>query len=406
MPSETPQKPLIYVTRDIERALGIAPGPSLYIVTNKTPYSEEIKKQYPDFITLIHAPGLSLGTGQLLENSATKELISRVSDNIVVFKNSLRIEGIVQQNGWKLMNPPANLSEKIENKITQVEWLGNLREEYLPLHIVKPTRNLHWNGEPRILQWAHGHTGDGTIKISSENELKYLQEKFPDRLTRSTAVVNGPSFTVNVVIASNKILISNVSYQITGISPFTENSFTTVGNDWSLPPTLLTDSELEMIEKMADRIGVKMQSEGWRGLFGIDVMRDVELNRIYLIEINARQPASTTFESFLQEENRRKGVIGLTTAEAHLKALLGEEITTPLIPVNDGAQVVQRVTSRIKKIFLEKIETLKSQGFKLVTYPNYRPNTDLLRIQSLKGIMVTDGKLNERGREIIKILEA
>jgi hypothetical protein len=48
-----------------------------------------------------------------------------------------------------------------------------------------------------------------------------------------------------------------------------------------------------------------MSAQGWRGLFGIDVIKDLERNAIHLIEINARQPASTSFEAKLQNCTQR-----------------------------------------------------------------------------------------------------
>lgn len=401
-----PQKPLYYITRDIERALGMTPSADYRIISNKTPYGETIQKQYPGFVTLLDSPdGRSLGTGALMEHPETIKIIPQGSD-VLVFKNTARIEPIAAAHGWHLINPKASLSETVENKISQVEWLGDLGKKYLPHHIIMPAKNLAWTGEPFILQWAHGHTGDGTVLISSPTELKSLQQKFPDRITRRTTYVRGPSFTVNAVVAANKILVGNISYQITGIPPFTDNVFTTIGNDWGISHSLLNEVEIEYIENMVSDIGKKLNIAGWRGLFGVDIIRDDEHNTIYMIEINARQPASTTFESFLQNENRIAGVVGLTTFEAHLKSLLNEPIEQPLIPLNDAAQIVQRVTRTVRDIVKDSVDSLESAGYNVVTYPNTQYNTDLIRIQSARNIMETHGRLNDRGIEIEKILKS
>lgn len=392
---------ITYITRDIERALGMPPSAEYSIVTNRTPYGEKLKKQYPDFITLLDSPdSRSLGTGALLEHPETAKIIPANSD-ILVFKNTERIEPIATAKGWHLINPKASLSETVENKISQVEWLGELGKKYLPHHVIMIAKNLAWTGQPFILQWAHGHTGDGTVLINSINDLRSLQQKFPNRVTRRTTYVRGPSFTVNVVVAANKILVGNISYQITGLPPFTDNAFTTIGNDWGLTHKLLNDAEIEYIETMATDIGKKLNIAGWRGLFGIDVIRDDEHNIIRLIEINARQPASTSFESFLQNENRKAGVVGLTTFEAHLKALLNEPIEQPIIPLNDGAQIVQRVTRNVRDVGEDVVGSFELNGYNVITYPNTQYNTDLIRIQSTKSIMETHGQFNEKGKGIV-----
>jgi hypothetical protein len=162
---------------------------------------------------------------------------------------------------------------------------------------------------------------------------------------------------------------------------------------------------------MAQKIGVRMQKDGWKGLFGIDVIYDEEHDLLRLIEINARQPASTTLESEFQSALRAHGVAGITTFDAHLQALLGIPVTTALIPINDGAQIVQRLTQTLlmkneNKHFEDmfNIQGLLKAGYKVISYKNTKPNADILRIQSTQGIMETHLKLNKRGKEITSLI--
>jgi predicted ATP-grasp superfamily ATP-dependent carboligase len=398
---------IIYVTRDIERALGMEPNETYQIVANKTAYAVSIQQKYPDFVHLVDSnekdEGL-LDTWEILENTAVKTLIDELKKKneieILVFKNISKIEEICKKNGWTLLNPSSVLAEKIENKMTQVEYLGALGEKYLPPHALKLTRDITWDKKPIVVQWAHSHTGLGTTVINSNDELKSIKEKFPERMARVSAFVNGPSFTMNVVVGAPKISLGNISYQITGIPPFTENPFTTIGNDWSLTHSLLNETEIAFIETMAGEIATKLLADGWKGLFGIDVMRDDELDKIYLIEINARQPASTTYESQLQAKNRELGVDGQTIFEAHLGMGTG-----PIIPINDGSQIIQRVTRLTQSISAKQIESFKSAGYNTILYSNTEENEDLLRIQSEMGIMETHGRFNKRGKEVIEILK-
>jgi hypothetical protein len=61
-------------------------------------------------------------------------------------------------------------------------------------------------------------------------------------------------FTANIVVTHKEILIGNVSYQITGMLPFTENAFSTIGNDWSVPHTILTEAHTETFDEIAKKI--------------------------------------------------------------------------------------------------------------------------------------------------------
>lgn len=414
-----PTLALIYVTRDIERALGKEPTGDYFIITNRSVYAEKIAAQYPDNVWLVDDEKdgeEKLDTFEILSLPEVREQINKATKEknaqIIVFKNTPRIESIVKENGWHLLNPSATLAEKIENKITQVEWLGDLGR-FLPKHEIKKVADIGWNaptfGKTFIVQWAHSHTGDGTLLITSEAQLNELQQKFPNREARVSEFLKGPSFTVNVV--ENQI--GNISYQITGALPFTENPWTTVGNDWSLTHTILNERHIVEIETIAKKVSEKMMASGWCGLFGIDVMYDEERDQIYLIEINARQPASTTYESELQQKIRKAGVVGQTIFEAHIASLREDTkaVTDKIIPINDGAQIVQRITSKIvigenisdKDTAIKKIE---STGYTCIPYEQnmMKLNSDFLRIQSGRGILAAHNKFNSRGKEIIELV--
>jgi predicted ATP-grasp superfamily ATP-dependent carboligase len=404
-----PKIPVIYVTKSRERAEGLAENEHYEIVSGDD----------------------AIDTLELLGKPETAQKINAAKAAVLVFKNTKQIEELAQKNSWELLNPSAELAETIENKITQVGWLGDLADLLPPHHITlvkKIVREIN-KDTSSIVQWAHSHTGEGTIHIQKESDLKIIQSKFPEREARVTTFIKGPMFTANIVVSENKILIGNISYQITGLAPFTENPFSTVGNDWSIPYNILSEKHLEEFTAIGERVGKKLQSSGWKGLFGIDVVYDEERDKLFLIEINARQPASTTFESHLQEKTRAQGVPGITIFEAHLLALTdslgsdslgsdsardisGETSTNEttahtLIQINDGAQIVQRVTSLTKEIDsakLSSIEKIRNAGFDVITYKNSKANNDLIRIQSDRGIMESHNKLNTRGKLIVELL--
>ena len=368
------KNPIIYITRDRERAEGVA--------ENK-------------YYSIASLDG-SKDTLEILKESNISQ-----DSSIIVFKNNIQIEELAKEKKLKLLNPSAIISEKIENKISQIEWLGDMRN-LLPSHEIIEAGNIEWNKKPFVLQWAHGHTGDGTIFIQKEDDLEIIKEKFPDRQARITEYIKGPVFTVNIVANKKDILIGNINYQITGILPFTENPFSTIGNDWSLTYTLLTQAHIEKIDAVSKDIALKMQKENWKGIFGIDIIYDEEKDKIYLLEINARQTASVTYESQLQGKVRQRGVRGITIFEAHIEALLEKPFSSSLIDINDGAQIIKRVTVN----YDNKPDTkkLEEAGYKIIKYNNTKINSDLIRIQSSRGIMEAHNKFNKRGKEILELL--
>lgn len=265
--------PVVFVTRDIERALGLWPTDEgfattaastastlpYYIITNHTAYGEKIKALYPHNIFLIpYTAGELHDTDELLQHPETATAIQALphaaNARIVVFKNTSRIEKIVQEKGWALANPSAQLAESIENKLTQNAWLaqGNAAIQAMMLPAKQQTvETIVWEKQPLIVQWGHSHTGDGTMLINTKAELDTLATTFGKREARITPYRPGPVYTVNVAIdAQGTIYSGNISYQITGLAPFTDHPWSTVGNDWSLPYSALSPQHLHTIQTM------------------------------------------------------------------------------------------------------------------------------------------------------------
>lgn len=377
-------KPLVYVARDIERALGVAPEGLYLIASNDTPYGREVQKRYPDNVLLVKS-GRILDTHELLESPEVAGLILGRQADVVVFQSSPRIERICKERGWELLNPSAELSREVEEKVSQVRWLSE-DASLLPPHRIALAKDVRFEGSPFVLQWNHSHTGEGTYVIRSEADLEAAAAKFPQRECRVTRFVEGPVFTVNSVV-DDAVIVGNISYQITGLAPFTDLPFSTIGNDWELPRKDEYAAVCAEIQRMAVRIGERLKADGWYGLFGIDAIYDEKAGRTYLLEINARQPASTTLESKLQKEN--------SMFEAHLNALLGLPVQSG--PAVSGAQIVKRVTRDAYEI--DK-DALFDKGLALISYENAEHNKEVLRIQADRGIMEAHNRLNDLGKFI------
>lgn len=395
---------LFYVCRDIERAIGDALTlKNYFIITNKTSFSQEIAREHSNIILI--SDKNQLDTAELLQHDQVKKII-QPKDYIVVFKNNTIIEDICQKNKWNLLNPDSGLADTIESKISQVAWLGRLAK-YLPPHTVDTCEHIKWKNKKFILQFNHSHTGQGTFLIDTKNKLAEIQNKFPKRPVRIMTYINGPVFTNNNIVWGNQILIGNINYQITGLSPFTDNKFTTIGNDWFLAKKILNPQQIKEYKKIVHGVGKKLRKDGWNGLFGADIIMDQKTKKLYLLEINARQPASTTFESQLQKLALAKKTEGFTrtndtlttTFTAHLAALLG---ITPeknkLITVDTGAQIIQRVTSTISQI--KKPEIASTAILQIIEYKNKTIGSDLVRIQSSQGIMEKHNYFNKIGNAI------
>lgn len=387
------KRPIVYITRDIERALGMEPKGDYYIVTNDAPQGQAAQKRYGDNVILINDPRGTLDTFDLLSLPHVAQAIDRLQANIVVFQNTPRIERLAIEREWRLVNPLAELAKRVEEKVSQVSWLND-DAMLLPPHAVTTVKDVTFEGQKFVLQFNHSHTGQGTFIIETAAALDEFKAKFPERECRVVEFVSGPVFTANAVVTETGCIVGSISYQITGLKPFTDLPFSTIGNDWSLPHAALSEDELGRIRHIARTVGERLKRDGWRGLFGIDVAQDALTREIFLLEINARQPASTTFESQLQA---RLGM-SPTIFELHLAALTDQPADNENFrTIRDGAQVVQRVTEIPRTV---DVTSLESRGFSVTRYENTEHNKELFRIQSEGGIMKEHNVLGEQGELI------
>jgi len=351
--------PIIYITRDLDRALGLPlDTEGFFIIANSTSIAKAIAQGH-DNILLIEGAEL-LDTWQLMEHAETKNFVRRLAISnerlaILVFKNSRKIELIRKKNNWRLLNPSAEMIQKIEGKVLQEIFLPELSPLYPP-HSIQVLSSVT-NPEASIIQFNHSHTGEGTLLIQSKDQLKALQTKFPKREVRITQFIDGPILTNNNIAHNHGVLVGNISYQITGLKPYTNNPFATVGNDWGMVKKLITEKQIEEYRLIAARVGEVLKNKGWRGLFGIDVILEQATGKLFLLEINARQPQSATFESELQSRlqtsdyrlqhrtvDRSLSTV-VTTFEAHIASLLDLNLSGyQLIPISDGRQIIDRRT--------------------------------------------------------------
>lgn len=389
------KKPLIYVTRDIERALGMEPKGSYSIVSNNTPYGRTVQKQYPENVFLIDAKTTyeTLDTYDLLLHPDVQKIIDTHNADIVVFQNTPRIERLAHEMHWNLINPSAELAKKVEEKISQISWLEK-DADLLPPHQVSLVKDVVFTGKKFVLQFNHTHTGQGTHVISSADELNILKTTFPNRECRIVDFIEGPVYTINVSVNRLFSIVGSPSYQITGLSPFTDLPFSTIGNDWSLP----TRSEIKEITRIARVVARRLKKASWRGLFGIDVIKDFATGNIYLLEINARQAASVVFESTLQKNISRAPSL----FECHIAGLLGYWFPLSTSYITQGAQIVSRVTNTKHSVDVAK---LRAQNLTVTEYENTIHNKELFRIQSTVGIMKSHTAFNDTGLAITSCIK-
>lgn len=299
--------PIFYLTNDPERALGLERLlPNFHVVCiDHNPMVDAMLLQEIKVFSLAgelqEDRPIYRNTNRLLQHTSVQRYIEQNTPNneipnIMVFKIAPNIEKTAEKLGYRLLNTPAKLNRRFEGKISQYEVLSKVDVRF-PKTVIGRMEELSYDnlknklGKSFILQFDRGHTGLGTLFISSANEYADLQTKFPRRKIRVAEHITGKAWTINAAISPYGIAYGGLSYQITGLKGFTEQVGGTVGNDWSKVDEL-SESSINQIETETKKIGATMETDGYFGLFGIDFVITDE-GEVYVIEVNARQPAST-----------------------------------------------------------------------------------------------------------------
>lgn len=320
--------PLFYITNDPERALGLEKHISNYHI---------ICIDDNDIVDYMHRDGVKVfclekelnkqnaifrNSNRLLKHKLTQEYIKAYTANsgyTMFFKIAPNIERSLDEFQLKALNTTSSLNRKFELKLSQYKYLSQLNIRLPETKIVKLIDAKYSAlvtelGENFILQFNRGHTGGGTIEIDSEMRLRELQKKFPERKVRISRKIEGDPYTLNACVTKHGICWGGLSYQITGIPECTSKKAGTVGNDWEYTKNL-NPSVLKDISRFTKVIGEEMAESGFLGLFGLDFVLEKNTQKIYVIEINARQPASIPMHTKLQMDQNQIPLKLLAIAE-------------------------------------------------------------------------------------------
>jgi glutathione synthase/RimK-type ligase-like ATP-grasp enzyme len=455
------KKAIFFVCNDPERALGLENVIENFhiICTDNSPWLKVAKENDIKFFSLAQkeekANPVFRNSSKLLENKEVQAYIKKntprgTKAQIMVFKVSLRVEEICEKLGYKLLNTTSALNKKFELKISQYNDLKTL-VSFFPKTIITTLNKVTYSqlkrklGEKIVLQYNRGHTGNSTVFVNDEKDFTKERKSFPNRLARIAEYVEGDIYTLNACVTRFGIVYGGISQQITGIEELTSKEGGTVGNDWQVTEKITKKAHFQ-IKEILERLHKELFNAGYKGLFGVDLVI-TKRQRVYLIEINSRQPASIPMHTklmlneefiplqafhiaeFLCEENAsyirflnkyfHKGL-----AETNISRYIEEQNKLSLIPI-EASQIFLRNTKKYKQKILKNLEQgvyVYNEGTFTKTGEGYNiqdiipgeylilstqieqyvsPDHEVLRIQCLENALDEKGKIKKKMKKII-----
>lgn len=261
---------------------------------------------------------------------------------LLVFKSSYALEGRAAALGLQLLAADSGLARRWENKVAFraiAERLGLPQPEGQVFDPAERTfaeleRRL---GSPFVLQAPHGYGGAKTWAIASAADYTLATEDLRARELKATALIDGIPLTLTACVTARGVAVSRPFYQVTGETGLTRHRLGSCGNDWQA----LEASSLDLASGMAlaDRVGRALAREGYRGIFGLDLVSESGTGRMLVIEVNPRLVASISLHAQLERLAGR-----LPLLARHLLAQLDPELDAADLDMHagplEGGQVI------------------------------------------------------------------
>ncbi|MFS8130608.1 MAG: ATP-grasp domain-containing protein [Candidatus Dojkabacteria bacterium] len=304
--------PLFFFSRDMERSLGLESVlKNYYVASIESSYiSESLKSVKDGDILTLQDEGVDLksdSTLELVKNEKISKWIKSKAPNkfyAQFFHFNQPAISVLEELGGTVLNSSADLNRKFEGKLSQYKVFTD-NNIPTPKAVITNISEVTWESlkgdlatDKFVVQEDRAHTGTGTHFVESEPGFLFIKKHLEGNTVKISQMIEGNPYTVNGCVTKKGVFVAGLQYQITGIKALTPGEGSTIGNDWSHGYKSPTEEMRQSIFKVAKKIGEIMQKDGFRGLYGIDlVLND---NKIYVIEINARQTANIPMQTKLE----------------------------------------------------------------------------------------------------------
>lgn len=349
--------PLFFVTTDPSMGLGIASwNQEVWIVTiHKSKLVDRLRSTgYKIWCLEDHAPITLKTTGHLLQNNQVINFIKSESrdqtPNIMVFKNSPKIEHFCHVNNFRLIANSVQLSSSIENKLNLSKFVP---VEFLVENIIEHAdscKNLPIESDRFVIQTKHGWAGSSTY-ICTKEQLPSVIKTLGSQLVKISKYINSPTLTVNACVTKTGIISSPLAWQLNPPNlSWASKLSSTCGRQWD---DNFDEQYNSQKNRLVSDIGKILNDLGYKGFFGLDLV--VDDGKLKVIEINPRLTASESFYSRLEINIHRPPMIAY-----HLDSFLNElELPTYGVKPSQivGTQLVLRSLKEKSISYQDSIST-------------------------------------------------
>ncbi len=348
--------PLIYISKDPERSLGLENYLENYhvICIDNNHITQSLKNKLDIFSTLDNNVDVKTIVDALKNESVINKIKDISHGNLFYtqfFQYQKPSSWSIQNLGGNVLNNSPELNRLLEDKISQTKLFNDFNIS-LPKHLITRLGEKSYEelsailGSNLVIQLNRAHTGLGTFFVNNSSEYQEILERFRGNDVRVSEFINGSSYTINAIVRNDSTVIYGpLQYQITGVDVLTKGLGTTCGNDWSYGNKLDSNTKLKIYSEL-NKIGSLLNKHSFIGHFGIDLLIDSDFN-IYVIEVNARQTANSSLETKLAIIQDKVPLMLLNLCE---QLNIEYEIDSKELINLEGSQVFLRTKNDIETI--------------------------------------------------------
>jgi len=403
------QVPVFFVTPDINYGLAfVGLVDNFYLITL---YDDPLLQYYQDKVEVfcleqhgvVDYPNTA---GHILQHELSQRYIAEHSvgqqPRVVYFKPSPKLDKVIGEQGYLPIGIDSKLNRCLEDKLELSAWAdgwmpGFEKGAFDAFDYGLLKQRL---GDILVVQTARGWAGQSTWLVRDFEQWQDLG--LGQRQVRVSSYLFGKVLTVNGVIWEEQVLWGQVGRQVNPPDErFSSNPMATVGRIWD------REVEYDGIYEWLAPIGGRLQQQGHQGWFGLDVIQSE--GQYYLIEVNPRMTASTSFYTRLELQAERVPLVLY-----HLQAFEPETMgLPPYKPANrlQGSQVLLRYhgspvlehnsmaprtwsgdgwLSYETQLSVDRINTIGTAK------PEVSEGTESVRFESLEVLVSSEGRLSDR----------
>lgn len=371
---------------------------------------------------------------------------------IFVYRSTERIDQVCGENGWQPLANKAKIRDIYEDKkrfrqVGKKAKIGLIEGETLKVDDLdrKLLEVLKKKYGPKLVfqltDMSRGG-GSGTFFISQaqdfENFWRFVRKERKERELRNvnvTKYIQGIPSSITGCVTRFGVICSPIQTQIIDqpeVMGPTKRKGRFCGHDWQFRH--YRGKLQNQAERIAKRLGEYMSKQGYKGIFGIDLIVDEREDRVYPVECNPRYTGAFPVYTMLQLQADE-----IPFEAFHLLEFLEipyevdvEEINRSYKSKKEGSHLV--LYNRDRRNWVKAWESLPAgvyrfengklkflrEGFSIFDIKNQaefvltdgvpkegdlvKPGLRCGKLIFTKGILGEDGRLNQEVREIIRLI--